>query len=146
MRKIVLMLIVGLIATSGLARPAVAIMSFHKEFIKLYLGENSDPDSDLAKLVKEKKLKCLICHQGKKKKHHNPYGEHFEALLDKKKDKKDTEKIIAALKKVGAMHSDPNDENSPTYDELIKAGKLPGGSLEDLKKEPPKSEEAKKSK
>lgn len=139
MRKIGLMLLIGFFMTCGLARPAMAILPFFKEFTKLY--DNEDPDSQLGMLLKNKKQRCLVCHQGKKKKNHNPYGIHFVELLDKKKDKKDVDKIIASLKKVAELPSDPEDDKSPTYGELIEAGKLPGGPLEELLKEPSKKEE-----
>ncbi len=144
MHKFKLLLLASLLVTCGWASPAAAIKPFQVEFEKLYLGEQSDANSDLAKLFKEKKLKkfrCLSCHQGKKKKHHNAYGMQLAELLDKKKDKKDKEKIIDALKQVAEMHSDPKDEKSPTFGELILQGKIPGGSLEDLKKEPPTQDE-----
>jgi len=137
------MLLVGLLVTCGLTRPASAIKQFQNEFEKLYVGEGSD--SELSKLFKEKelkKLRCLTCHQGKKKKkNRNAYGTQLSKLLDKKKDKKDKEKIIEALKKVAEMPSNPEDKNSPTFGALIAEGKLPGGKLEDLMKEPESSEE-----
>jgi hypothetical protein len=34
------------------------------------------------------------------------------------------------------MRSVAGDDKSPTYGELIKKGELPGGSLDDVKKEP----------
>ena len=58
------------------------------------------------------------------------------------KDAKDEEKIAAALEKVGKMPSDPENKESPTYAELIADGKLPGGTLEEVKKEPKGEEEA----
>ena len=85
MRNLGLMLLVGLFVVCGSARPALAILPFFKEFTKLY--ENQDPESDLGMLLKNKKQRCLVCHQGKKKKNHNPYGMHFVGMLDKKKDK-----------------------------------------------------------
>lgn len=121
------------------AQPVQAVAAFQKVFLKQYIEDH--PDEEYAKFVKTK-AKCWVCHQGKKKKHHNPYGEHLEELLDKKKDAKDTEKIAAALEKVGKMPSDPDDKESPTYAELIAAGKLPGGTLEEVKKEPEGEEEA----
>jgi hypothetical protein len=113
-------------------RPAHAIMQFQKEFVNLYVGD--DKDSDFAKQVKQ--AGCFVCHQGKMRKHHNAYGKHLEPLLDKKADMKNPEKIVEALKKVEALHSVEGDDKSPTYGELIKQGKLPGGSIEDAKKEP----------
>jgi hypothetical protein len=125
-------MVLALLASGISVRPAQAIMQFQREFVKLYVGD--DKDSDFAKQVK--KAGCFVCHQGKSRKHHNPYGVHLVELLDKKTDMKNPEKIIGALKKVEAMHSVAGDDTSPTYGDLIKQGKLPGGSLEDAKKEP----------
>jgi len=127
---------IGLLFFLGIAcawaEQATAIPQFQRQFLKLYVGDNRD--SEFAEQVK--RAKCWVCHQGKKRTNHNPYGIHLVDLLDKKEDMKKPEKIIAALEKVAKLHSDPNDPESPTYEELIKAGKLPGGSLEEAKKEP----------
>lgn len=122
------------------ADSAFAIAPFQVEFYKLYLTDH--PDEEFVSYVK-KEAKCNICHQGKKPgPHHNAYGIHLVELLDAKTDKKDKEKIKAALIEVAAMHSDPDDDKSPTYGELIADGKLPGGDLEKSKEEP-KDEEKK---
>ena len=134
MQRIVLYVLAGVFVFGVLPRKAAAVVAFKREFQKLYITDETD--EEFANLVKSNKTGCLVCHQGKNRKHHNPYGEHLEKLLDKKKDIKDKEKIIAALKKVEAMHSDPNDDKSPTYGELIAANKFPGGTLEELEKEP----------
>jgi hypothetical protein len=63
--------------------------------------------------------------------------------LDRKKDIKNKEKIIAEIEKAVKLHVDPNDDKSETYLDRIKAGKWPGGELEELKKEPPKDDTAK---
>ena len=120
------------------AQPALAVAKFQKVFFDHYLKEHKD--EEFAEYVKTK-VKCYVCHQGKKKKNHNPYGVHLVKLLDKKKDAKDDAKIVASLEKVGKMPSNPKDKKSPTYAELIAKGQLSGGKLEDLKKEP--KEEAK---
>jgi hypothetical protein len=132
MRKFVLILFTALLVTLSFVRPAQAIPQFQKEYVTLYVGD--DKTTDFAKLVKQ--AGCWNCHQGKLRKNHNPYGIHLVDLLDKKADMKKPEKIVEALKKVEAMHSIPGDDTSPTYGELMKEGKLPGGSLEDAKKEP----------
>ena len=139
MCRLVVILITGVVFTFSSAHQASAVPAFKKEFQNLYIHPNTD--EEFAKLVKSNKTGCFVCHQGKKRKHHNPYGEHLEELLDKKKDKKDIEKIIAALKKVEKMRTDPDDNKSPTYGELIKANRLPGGSLEEVRKEPEHDEE-----
>jgi hypothetical protein len=133
MRAVCLSLLIAA-AVLGLAQPAQAILQFNKQFTELYIKNH--PDQEFAKYV-NKEVKCWACHQGKKRIHHNPYGIHLVELLDKKQDIKNPEKIIAALKKVGDMPSDPDDPNSKTYAELIAESQLPGGSLEDCQKEPP---------
>ena len=134
---------VSLIVVAGIfvclaSSPALAIKQFQDEWFELYLADNEN--KEFAEMARSK-AKCYICHQGKKKSNHNPYGIHLVELLDKKKDKKDVEKIVKALKEVGELHSDPKDDSSPTYAELIAQGKLPGGSLEEAKEEPKKTEE-----
>ncbi|MDC0934651.1 hypothetical protein OAS39_00085 [Pirellulales bacterium] len=125
------------------AQPAFAVAKFQKVFFDQYLKEHKD--EEYAKYVKTK-VKCYVCHQGKKKKNHNPYGQHLVELLDKKKDLKDVKKITAAIEKVGKLPSNPKDKKSPTYAELIAKSKLPGGELEELKKDPKEApeEDAKK--
>lgn len=118
------------------APSAMAIAQFQAVFIKEYI--NDHPDQEFAKYVKQK-AKCNICHQGKvspKNVHHNVYGTPLVELLDAEKDKKDIEKIKKALAEVAEMPSDPEDEKSPTFGDLIKESKLPGGPLEDSLKEP----------
>ena len=132
MRKFAFVMSVAVLAVLAAVRPAHAILQFQKEFVNLYIGD--DKDTDYAKLVKQ--AGCFVCHQGKSRKNHNPYGEHLDDLLDRKTDMKNPEKIIESLKKVEVMHSVAGDDKSPTYGELIKKGELPGGLLEDLKKEP----------
>jgi hypothetical protein len=134
MRKFALTLSFVLVALG--AEQALAIAQFQAAFMKEYVNEH--PDKEFAKYVKTK-AKCHICHQGKvtpKTVHHNAYGKHLVELLDAKEDKKDAKKIQEALQKVAKMHSDPKDEKSPTFGELIKKSELPGGKLEDSQKEP----------
>ena len=134
MPKYAFAILMSLLASLSLVRPAQAIPQFQKEFITLYVG--ADKTTDFAKLVKQ--AGCFSCHQGKLRKNRNVYGAQLAELLDKKADKKNPEKIVESLKKVAEMHSVAGDDKSPTFGELIKEGKLPGGSLEDAKKEPAK--------
>ena len=137
---------------------AVATPAFSKEFVKVYVDPVKDAtDSDKKAFylaAKAKTGKCWICHvnmtsEGEKglgKKIRNNYGRALSEFLDKenyssKRRKAEPEKVSAeirdAFKKVGAMKSDPNNPDSPTFDELIASGKLPGDNLpnpEDLKK------------
>lgn len=117
-----------------IAEPAFAWKQFQDQWWEIY---TEDAGPDFQKLVK-KEAKCLVCHQGKRRQNHNDYGIHLVKLLTKA-DRRDEQKIVEAIKTVGKMHSDQKDEESPTYDEIIASGKLPGGDLEELKKEPKKA-------
>ena len=140
MRKLALML--SLVIVAGGAQQAMAIAQFQAQFLKAYINEH--PDKEFAKYVRGK-ARCHLCHQGKvtpKNVHHNAYGKHLVELLDPKEDKKDVEKMLKAFEKVAKIHSNPKDEKSPTYGDLIKESKLPGGDLAESQKEP-KEEKAK---
>ena len=68
-----------------------------------------------------KKVKCGVCHVGKKKKDRNDYGKALAKALGKKKVK-DPKAIDAALTKAEAAKN----AKGVTFGSLIKAGKLPG--------------------
>lgn len=116
-------------------QPAHAIKPFSDEFKGKYVKEDSElkKDQDFAKLVTE--AKCYVCHLGKSKKDRNPYGVELAKLLDKKEDKANKEKIQSVLAKVEKLPVNPKDKKSPTFGDLIKAGKLPGGDPVKEKKE-----------
>lgn len=120
------------LASGFLVSTAEAIPAFQTQFYKKYLDGNEN--AEYINLVK-KEAKCWLCHQGKNRKNHNAYGVHLTEHLTKK-DIKDVEKIVKALDAVAALHSNPDDDKSKTYGELIAEGVLPGGSVEDCKKEP----------
>lgn len=126
--------VLALLLVMGMARPAAAVLQFYKVYKAEYLDNH--PDQEFAAEAMKPTNRCFACHQGKKRKNHNPFGEELTKLLDRKKDSKDVEKISASIKQVLAEHVDPNDPNSETYGERLAAGKWPGGELEDLKKEP----------
>lgn len=124
MKKLVIftVLLLAAITVAGtIVRDAYAIPPFKKEFDAMYVKEGTD----FAKKVDE--VKCNVCHVGTNKKERNAYGEELSKLLDRKTDMNNPEKIKEALKKVGEMHSKSDDEASPTFGDLIKEGKLPGG-------------------
>lgn len=103
---------------TALARPP-----YKKEFDAMYVKpEGTDSEKALAAAVAT--AKCDVCHKGEKKKDRNAYGEALAKLL-KKDDAKNVEKIQKSLKEVEAEHSDAKDPKSPTFGDLIKAGKLP---------------------
>jgi cytochrome c2 len=122
------------------SRPASAVVQFYNVFAKEHLDTHLD--KEFAAAVKKAAVRCYICHQGKNRKNHNPFGDHLVEMLDRKKDLRDVKKISESIKKALEMHVDPKDEKSETYADRLKASKWPGGELEDLKKEPPKEEQA----
>lgn len=109
-------------------RPAYAIKPFSDQFTGKYVKKDSQDkkDQDFAKLVAE--AKCNVCHTGKSKKDRNPYGVELAKLLDKQTDKDNPDKIAGAMGKVEKLPSNPAEKTSPTFGDLIKAGKLPGGT------------------
>ncbi|TWT47824.1 hypothetical protein [Botrimarina hoheduenensis] len=109
---------------------AEAFPQFQKEFLTKYADGTDAAFTDTAK-----EAKCFVCHQGKNKKNRNAYGQALEAYLGKK-DKKDVEKIVAALETVAAESSNAEAEGAPTFGELIAEGRLPGGTLEEAQQEP----------
>ena len=137
MRRPLLIVLTGLFLSCGVTHSALAIKQFQTEFYRLYhIDSKTEKPAGFAKTVLE--AKCYLCHQGKKKKNHNAFGEQLKKLLDRKKDKKNPAKIVGAIQKVAKLHTDPKDKKSPTYGLMIKTGKLPGGPLAEAKKEPQK--------
>lgn len=126
MKSLVLLTGCAVAVLAFTASQAHAIPNFQKQFLAKYVEGNSN--AEFVAAVKE--AKCNVCHKGKKKKDRNAYGMELSKLLDKKEDKDNVDKIQEALDKVAAMKSDPKDEKSPTFGELIKEGKLPGGAPE----------------
>ncbi len=122
MKRLFVVSFVFVFAAVVWVRATSAIPAFQKEFYAKYLTD--DTNEEYVTTVKE--AKCFLCHVGKKKKNRNVYGEALSELLDKKKDKKDKEKIQAALDQVAEMKVEDKDD-SPTFGDLIREGKLPGG-------------------
>lgn len=135
MRKAYLVLLSGAVALGMFAglgvETASAIPPFKKEFDAKYVNKDSQDPVAVAFVEATEKVKCNVCHKGKDKKLRNAYGEALAQLLDKKEDAKNPEKIQQALDKVASLPSNPEDENAPTFGDLIKAGKLPGGDEEE---------------
>ena len=133
------LVVAGLIACFVLldARPALAIKEYGDVFKDMFM--KPEEDEDYAKLVR--KANCLVCHQGRKRTNYNPYGEAMLGMLDKEVDKEDVDKITEVIVEVNTFHTDPEDEESPTYGELIANKELPGGPLDVVKRDPPKEED-----
>jgi hypothetical protein len=130
LRTVSMALLVG-IATALAAQPAAAIIQFRNEFRDKYVNEDSTDPADVAFAELVKEARCDLCHAGRDKEVRNRYGEALSVLLDHDADKKNVEKIQAALDEVAGQASDPDDPDSPTFGELIEQGKLPGGPLTD---------------
>jgi hypothetical protein len=125
----VLMVVAVVVATvvGSSARPAFAIKQFQDEFKAVYVKADSSDPAEKALAAAVETAKCNVCHKGKEKKDRNAYGNALADLLDKKEDAKNMEKIRKALETVAAM---PSTDGGPTFGELIKMGKLPGGAAE----------------
>ena len=139
MRKAVLLLLAGgFVAAMMLwvsAPSALAVKAFSDQFKAKYVKEKPANDKEKAFAEAVAKAKCLVCHEGKRKKDRNPYGRQLAELLDRKTDQENVEKIQKAMDKVAKMKSDPKKKDSPTFGELIAAGKLPGGEPKEEKEE-----------
>ena len=120
-----------------LTTPCQAYNEFQKVFLSTYAGRENPEFRKVAR-----KAKCYLCHQGKEdRKNCNRYGEALKPLLGEE-DKKNKEKIAEMLAKVAEELIDKNDKAAGTFGELIAAGELPGGTLEECKIEPEKPEES----
>lgn len=121
------------------ASPACAHPEYQRAFLNRYT-KGSGVDKDFRKLAR--KAKCNLCHQGKEDRaNYNRYGEAFISRLSEaerltEEHKKDKERVAAAIELAAALTLDPDDESTPTFGELIAAGELPGGPLEEVQKEP----------
>ncbi|WP_425396079.1 hypothetical protein [Aeoliella sp.] len=135
MRRLESMFVAVLLLVLG-CQSALAHVQFQKQWVEMYIdkADKSPENKAYIKQVAKGKDRCLVCHQGKKRHHYNAYGEHFIGNLTED-DKKDDEKIVEWLTKVGKMPFDPEDEGSPTYDDRIAEKKFPGGEVEELRKE-----------
>lgn len=128
---------------AGLAVPgAQATAPFHKRFEEKYVIENGN--ADFVAAIAE--MKCNVCHvPDKPKKQRNAYGNALADLIPgnaqmrlNQARKAGKEQLAAeeakllkeldeAFKKVETLPSDPTNDKSATFGELIKEGKLPGG-------------------
>jgi hypothetical protein len=123
MKKAVFVLLCAAVAFGMKPDSAQAIKPFFDEFKAKYVkADGSAEDKAFADLV-ENKVKCNVCHLGKEKKNRNAYGKALDVLLDKKTDAKDKKKIQESMDKVAKEKS----PEGPTFGELIKEHKLPGG-------------------
>ena len=110
----------GLYVGTAQSRPQY-FKAFKEKYVK---PDGSAEEKAFAAEVTD--AKCLVCHEAGSKKNRNSYGKELAKVFIPPNEK-DPAKIDEAFSKVADMHVDPNDPNSPTYGDLIKQGKLPGG-------------------
>jgi hypothetical protein len=105
---------------------------YAKAFVAKYTKPDSTNADDKAFAEAVKSAKCGVCHEGDSKKNRNAFGKVLAEIIKPKdatdwKGEKDAKKIDEALEKAVAAHVDAKNDKSPTFADLIKAGKLPGG-------------------
>lgn len=110
-------------------RPAWGRKEFKEGFDSKYIKDLNEPTitaEEKALAAAAKGAGCSVCHvKGEEKKVRNTYGAALAKILTKA-DTKNAKKIQDALDTVAGEKSDPNNPDSATFGELIKAGKLPG--------------------
>ena len=118
----------------NIAGSATAVPLFSKHFTKLYADKEKDADY----AAKVKAEKCNVCPFGKKKKNKHDFGVALSKYL--KKDKFKSSRVKAEPKKVETELNDAfkkvlevKNKDGKTFEELIKAGKLPGTAPDDAK-------------
>ncbi|QDT67745.1 hypothetical protein MalM25_06480 [Planctomycetes bacterium MalM25] len=130
---------IALLMIALAAAPAGAHPEYQRAFLDRYT-KGVGADKDFRKLAR--KAKCNVCHQGKEDRtNYNRYGEAFLSRLAEadrlsEEHKKDKEKVAAAIELVAGLSTDPDDPAAPTFGSLIAEGTLPGGPLDEVKKEP----------
>ncbi len=105
---------------------AQARKQYSDEFIKKYVTEDPSTPAQKALDAEVKAVKCGVCHAGDKganKKERNAYGAALQKAVGK--NEKNASAIDAALDKVADEHSVPGKDDSPTFGDLLKEGKLP---------------------
>ncbi len=125
----------ALVVACLLSSPAQAIPPLVEQFKTKYVSAEpaSDQEKSFAELVT--KTKCNLCHvDGEKKSVRNRYGTELSKLVNKDELKaglesdpeKTTEELSAAFEKIAALPYATDQENSPTFGQVISLGRLPG--------------------
>ena len=91
------------------ARPAVAVTAFRQQFRAKYVKPDSKDPKDVAFRAAFDEAGCNLCHVGDDRTRRNAYGQALGKFLSRKTDTQNKEKIQAALDKVAAMKSNPDD-------------------------------------
>jgi hypothetical protein len=120
-------------------RLSLAVPEFEAEFKALYYMPNFNAKAkafaDAVDRIAEEMptpagrriASCNICHvAGQPKRQRNDYGQALDALLDRRAHARNKQKIQEALKTVAKTKKNGT---GPTYFELMRLGKLPGGDV-----------------
>ncbi len=139
MKKLCLIATCMALVASVWTSMATAVPPFYAQFKAKYVDGDANKEfaaanKEFVEAVNDRKNRCFVCHDPKideetgktSKKNRNRYGRQLAKLLNKDTDKKNAEKIKKAIETVAALKSDSEDPESPTFGDLIKAGKLPG--------------------
>ncbi len=116
--------VAAVVSLATVVPPAWAVEEFFAELQAKYVKRDSQKDSDVALAAAVDQARCTICHPGDDTHTLSPYGS-LLSLRVNKFDKGKKKAIQAALTEIGALHSNPYDSQSPTYDELFRRGELP---------------------
>ncbi|MCH2131309.1 MAG: hypothetical protein MK179_19370 [Pirellulaceae bacterium] len=123
------------VAAILLSTPVLAIPPLVDEFKAKYVAAEPATDTEKAFAEAANAAKCNICHvDGEKKSVRNRFGEALAELIDKDKIKAGLQNDADAAKKelsevfdkIAAMKFAADQENSPTFAQVIALGKLPG--------------------
>ncbi len=120
-------MLAGMVFFGFAIRPARAIRQFQEQFEAVYVEDESTDPTKQAFAEAVRRANCKVCHLGASRKQRNAYGRALEKLLDRDAARHNVEKIQQALRTVEGQKANPTDPNSPTFGQLISAGKLPGG-------------------
>ena len=108
---------------------ANADKAFYDEFVAKYVKPDSSEAKDIGFAEACNKAKCGHLPRGPEQERiRNAYGKELAKLLKRDTDKENKPKIQAALDKVAQLKASSDDSKSPTFGELIQAGKLPAGA------------------
>jgi hypothetical protein len=129
------MAVVALVFGFG-TRSSEAVPEFEAEFKALYYRPNHNAKAKafaeaVDRISEEmpsprgrRTVACNVCHvAGRHKRERNDFGQALDALLDRRADSRNKQKIQAALKTVAKTKKNGM---GPTYFELIGQGILPG--------------------
>jgi hypothetical protein len=113
----------GIVALA--ADRAAAVPAFREQFRAKYIKPDSKDPKDIALRDAFDRSGCNLCHVGEDRANRNAYGRALAKFVSRKTDTRNKEKIQAALDKIAAMKTKPDDPHSPSFGDIIASGKLP---------------------